>query len=1311
MANEPVELLPFGASPLAPQTTYTSPSTKWISDFTTSALSGMTELVGIELEGAAEFRQDNPLAGFASQFAGVGVPYLGWFKATKLIKPLDRAIDAIGQLDKAPFTIGAAREAARFAPFEVGRLGASQVVGDTPFSDMATDVTLSLALGAGVGGLVHGIAAAGTRDAASRTVIPGVNVLAPPSLQLRKLNELIAGNTLAPDVLFAARNRARELDVLVRSEGSAAQLAVPRGKQYVSDVNGSKGLTRGLNGLFNLSRADNTAVQRRRFIQGHATAFPDEASWRGAAAAAGLPENFPELGQFFRQVTFRPTGKTQATADKVRELSEDLFAGKMSSDEYQKIISRLASTDYSRRKARAVDRQITTEMESVGDNWFMAKERDGLFVMARKVTGTPGNGAVGDSWVLFKTDQPGAFVPPAQKWTEMVIAKNSWQPNAGRLPDGGEVYNAAGKWMDTYTPEELDVLSKPGRLEKLLPKKLVGPSNEFAGRLKDGAREFLAPASHQLKKSKLGTWILQTARVATETADMAAHQVVYGRQAMSDKNLFLQALSKGTLETTETSLQDIIMRTSDEAWAEAQDLWRKAVPPEEYSALVQQGLVSQEAADAAMALAQQTDFTFAEMNKLLGAIGETPRKPRKGHLGLGRFWEGDTRIAIRNEAGEITDVAGGKTRKEAQKNAKLLAARGQGLRVAEEKSISQLDSMPLEMRMTVGEPGFLKERQGIGGFKWDLEPWTKREVLEAYQQSMSARYRYMAGKTIEDLLSQPMAQLAATDPVSHRIVGDRIRALRGEQGPFGALQNKFVDKVMAPMLGTNSATKIVSITNTTMHTLHFGMANLSYPIMNLLTFPQTTMPEIAMILNAVPEDLAGRYPELYTWMAVGGSNGLPVGAAGVLSPMKLMASSVREMIRPRADTQAAVARGARESVFAPRVVEEYFGQSASAVTDLRKAETWQDFGRGLLAISNWLPANSEKMARIHTFTAAWLLAKDVLKIADDDVAYMTAKRLTENTMFLYSAADRPKIFTSPVGSAMGLFKTWMMNYLAAMLEYSGQAVKGNWAPLAWQTAGTAAIGGAAATPLYWIADGFSRAFGDKTLLQTTYDNMEEDYADALMFGIPSFLTGISLYSQTSSPLANPARDASMLWSAVTFDRIRGTAKAAGLAFDHWQATGEHPGRSDAVRDMLFKSLAPSTIARSLAAFSGEDMVRSLSTGYPQIENVPLSDRIAYAFKFNPVELDRAMEVQGELFAQKAKRREQIVALGRAFAEAQQERDGEQMMLVLRQAMVWGLDPSSVLRSSANRTERANVPQMQENFKAQDITPFRNVLGR
>ena len=48
--------------------------------------------------------------------------------------------------------------------------------------------------------------------------------------------------------------------------------------------------------------------------------------------------------------------------------------------------------------------------------------------------------------------------------------------------------------------------------------------------------------------------------------------------------------------------------------------------------------------------------------------------------------------------------------------------------------------------------------------------------------------------------------------------------------------------------------------------------------------------------------------------------------------------------------------------------------------------------------------------------------------------------------------------------------------------------------------------------------------------KATYDNLnQKDPADALMFGLPAALTGISSSGQSTSPLANPQRDASMMW--------------------------------------------------------------------------------------------------------------------------------------------------------------------------------------
>lgn len=1468
-----------------------SPSVDYLKGLGSSALSGMTELVGITLPEAEEFRQDHPLAGFASQWASAAVPYAGWFRAAKAIKGFEKAVSLIGDLEKAPFITGAAREAARLAPFEFARLGASQVVGDQSFPDMASSVALDLGLSAGIGGLLHGLSAGGTR--VPKVSLPGLDISAPAPLQLRKMKQLVAEGNLTPEQMASANARIKKFDIISRAE-------TPERGKYVFGISNNDALTRQVNALFNTSsKTTTTVVNRRRFIAAQDTdkfsAFPSEAGWKEAAAAAGLPEDFPTLGQYYRHVSFRPTGRTTAVADQVVQAFNDLQSGKITAEDYNKLTERLVSKDYATGRARAIHRLLTTGFESVGNNWYMGKEDRGLFILAKRIpgftkpvdtsllhkgfydtrgqgalfhgggadfavdeghyatmniygqglyttdafdishgyavkknkgsvrqigpqdkniklldmtqtvpswlddssdltafakdeigengtiqqlydeirslsagegytahdvqeifevfreqateqgfrglthvggtrTGTkphkvsifwypedvkisesikpekfkpkPEDGSAEDQWVIFKTDNPAPFLPSNSRWANNVLEQSSWHLNAKTLADGGLQYNNLRDFMEKFPLHNVEELKQPGRLAKLIPKNLKGPSSEFAARVSEGAREYLAPTVAQLRKSPLGNYILQAARFAYDDADTMAHEVVFGRQAVSNRNLFRQAFSEGKIEPNTDSIKAILEPLQDGSpeMEELRRLWSEGIDPARYGELVQSGDISQQAADVGLRLAQINSFVTDQIDKLSTALGETPKKWAKGHLGLSRSWEGDTRIALSDASGEIKAVIGGPTRRAAQNNAKKALAKWTDLTQTGDYSISQAAELPPDLKVTFGNPGFMHERRGLRGFKWDLEPWTKKELLDAYKESMAARYRHIADKSVEDLLSQRKAQLAAHDPASSRIVEARINDLAGVQAPASLWQNRIADRLLAPMIGNNSATKIVGITNTAQFAWNLGMGNIAFPVTSALTFIQTVLPEVAMILGATERDLTN-----YTHFAAGGTRGI-VGGGAMLSPGKLMASSMKEMFRPRKELQEFIRRAGADGTVAPRLAEDYVGESATKVTDLRQAiSSGKGFAQWLLALSSFLPANAEKLSRVHSFTVGYILARDILRIADEDAAYMLAKQFTDKTMYLYSAADRPRIFTTPAGSALGLFKTWQMNYMASMLEYSGQAVKGNWAPLAWQTAGTAALGGVAATPLYWVADGFSRAFLGGSLLQKTYDNMDQTAGDAFMYGMPAALTGISLYSQTASPLANPQRDASMLWSLVLLNRAQALSKGAGLAFDNWQATGKHPGASAAVRDQLFRALAPSSVARVVSAFSGEDMIRSLSSGYPMIDQVPLSDRIAYAMKLNPVELDKAMAVSSELYADQAKAKAEIAKLGRAFAEAADNHDSHMMNLIINQATIWGLDAGAVIHSYQRREKLADQPQMETTFSAVKREKFKNVL--
>ena len=81
----------------------------------------------------------------------------------------------------------------------------------------------------------------------------------------------------------------------------------------------------------------------------------------------------------------------------------------------------------------------------------------------------------------------------------------------------------------------------------------------------------------------------------------------------------------------------------------------------------------------------------------------------------------------------------------------------------------------------------------------------------------------------------------------------------------------------------------------------------------------------------------------------------------------------------------------------------------------------------------------ERLSRVHAFTSGWIMGRDVVGLVDEERLYQFAKEFTEKTMFGYTTADRPGIFTTPLGSATDLFKTWMMNHMMAMLEHTGQS--------------------------------------------------------------------------------------------------------------------------------------------------------------------------------------------------------------------------------------------------------------------------------
>lgn len=1244
----------------------------YITSYLKSAAESIPELVGVTPSvDTRSFRQDYPLSGFTSDFLGTAVPYMGWFKALKTVKGLERiekAATRVGDVVNKPFTTGALQAAVRVAPFEAARVGASQIVGDKSLPDMLGDATLNTALFAGVGGLFHGVAAAGTRDAKLSSIFPDLDLASPLPLQARAMRQAIESGQLTGD------NLDRATAALQNTLRDARTEELPASFRYVGDIahdfspdSDTAGLTRQLNRLFRLREGTNErTLQVRKFAVGEEKDFPTAEAWREEANASSLPPGFEEHGQFFRHVSFKNyegmSAAEEANVDKV---------------------------------ASAIDRKLTTNMQKVGDNDFLTREADdGMFVLARKIAGTPGEGSVGDKWVLFKTDNPGKFLPDAQRWANGQVAMGKWVPGANLAADGGPVYNAAKNFQSQFPLRNYMSLARSpsgvaAAIAKVLPANVVGEQSETVARLGEAIKEYLAPRIYQFKKSWRANWIVNAAKVTYDQAENLVQELLNGTVKIDPgKNLFFQGLKNDKSPSFGFDpIRGLVNTIPEEQFQkEFGHIWRNAIPVDGLKALQAEGTISPEVAQFAAKLDAIDKWNTANVNKAETAVGRTPTTWKEGHYGLSRQWEGDTRVIVRNDTGQVVALGAGPNRKAALASAQQLVRENPGWRIDGEFSLSQ-GPIPKDLDPTIRSPSFILERQDVRGFKFDTKPFTRAEFLDAYENALRARMKYQANLTTDDMLGPQMDRLMKEDPAAFRMAQARLHDYAGVQTAFGRWQNKIADQVLGPMLGTNSASRIVQITNTSLFNLQLGALKLAYPVVNALQFVQTVVPEVAFVLGrAPPEALAGRY----SFFAAGGTKG-PVGGIAALNPIKMMGQSFAEMRKPSAELSEAFERAVNDRVIDPRLVEDYIGASKTRAGDVMKVLRGEEsFVGWLRAVSEFLPAETERLSRTHAFTTGYIIARDFLqregRSLSADQLYSFARQFTENTMYLYSAADKPRIFTTPAGSLLGLFKNWMFHFMSSMGEFTKEGfVHNNWAPLLWQTGGTFALGGLAATPLSFAADQFSRMWTKKSLMENAYEQFGMG-ADGVMMGLPAALTGVSLYSNVNTPIANPVRDANQLFSIVAWDRAKQIGKTVGAAFDHWQATGDHPGHDRGVREALVKAFAPTTIYRSMGALE-PGQITQLGTGYPLVKDVPPMHRLLYAVGFNPTELDRGQAVANEIFEQKAKMTAMVQRLGQAWAAAEGNHDGPQMSDILRQASVWGVDVGQVLKSGMTALEK------------------------
>ena len=314
-------------------------SNSFVEGFFSSALSASGELFGMSPTLDAEkFRAENPGLGLVSEFISpIGI-YGAAAKLSKLpkaAKKLEDIYQAAGGIS-APLRAGALREMARFAPLEVARLGTGAVISDD-YPALVGDVALSTGLAGAFGAVGGAFAAAGRKSSLASALKP------PPGVDQRQLATFqYRAGLEALEKAPAEKPRYQLWAHIKRDE--VFDEAAPKAASPTMEVGGvlTQGAFRGSR-IFSTFYGKGTSLNSRRF---NLKDFGDEKK---------LSETLGRLG-----------------------LDRDAVAKWM-------VQPRLVTAVDQQGANRA--RSAYADMAEVAPGIAVAKEKDGLWLVARRVSG------------------------------------------------------------------------------------------------------------------------------------------------------------------------------------------------------------------------------------------------------------------------------------------------------------------------------------------------------------------------------------------------------------------------------------------------------------------------------------------------------------------------------------------------------------------------------------------------------------------------------------------------------------------------------------------------------------------------------------------------------------------------------------------------------------------------------------------------------------------------------------------------------------------------------------------------------------
>lgn len=1230
-----------------------------IEGFISTGVYSVPELFGFEPPPEVkQFRIDNPIAGFAAGAIGTSIPYIGWYKATKYAKAFDDLIEGVGAVKagQSAFLRKGLAEGIRFAPFEISRAGMAVTTGSSSWGEAIGQVAINEALSFGAGGLVGKLAEIGKRTSARElSEAAGIKLSTPPALQLRQIENHLP--SVPPEMVPLYQQRAQDLAHNVRVEEPA--LLMPH---IATKLEGGKN-GKDLEPFFAPTKRRKTNAQGwtvYKLFSDPKKYFKRDEDWQSLLLANGIEANRLEhFVRYPRVVTF---GSDQAAK------------GGMS--------------------------RITRNMNDLGDGWHAVREvNEGMWTIAKHVPGKNNtlDNLHGKMFVAQTDNLDWFFKRPAQIDTAMVDF-NKWVRRdyealgpGGRLVDGlaGRMGRVSHDLLDTIAKVDKSgrvhlAFDKMSHVSGLATKKLglYAPTasftqNEAIRTIMDQMHRSMLPFQHQFGKELWPKFLAATYRDTIEEGRMAANELLYGAFEAKGGTTLVNQLWKAEAgaQRVGTGPSTMVKESTEETRKGVWEAWKGNKKQADIVPMLASGRITpdgQKLFNAILDVSAKTNRELKLQNTKLGSSNIYPLND----LIVTKHWKGDI-VRPYNLNGKTVAVITGDSVREIERKSKALFDQYPGIKPGKDFTMA---TRPPNIRHQMNQTS--KGKDNLDGYEFYDRPFNKSELLDMLEAPTQQIWNKMSANAADNLLADPILKIRRDFPEYYNAFIDRTNDLKGIERGWETQINKTFDAILGSALGGQSATKISHAVNKTLAHLTLGWLNVATQVATVMTPFNSTVPELMYALGGRMNTDNAVY---FTAM---GRNG-PVGTLGIWDVMKAQGSAMRAILKPTESDLRLMNQGVKEGVFAPQLIAEMVGDRAVGWAGIRQAWIDKDFVRTIDQMGHFFTTKTEQLSRLVSFQIAAEGAR-IAGFTDEAHIFELAKRITHNSQFRYTQADRAAFMTTPIGGTIGLFKHWPLSFMGNTLKYMGEGINyGNWKPLLYQQSATWAIGGLAASPFANAsAEIFNDFVSDDEMVANLYSMFDEESANSIYFGLPAYL-GVSVTSASQVPGANGIQDIVSMFTPVMLDRMKYMGMTVGDLYSQWQATRSiNPAENPAAMQHLAKAFAPRTLQRIFQSFM-DDTLNSYSNGYPILKNPTMADKVLHSAGLPPIQLAKMYEAANDMYKKTELRKSLTSAHGEAYAQAMDVGNSREMWDIVQSAIRQQLDIGSVMKSAAGRAKRGN----------------------